>query len=244
MTNNRRHESPDELQHVIARGVFGDRLVPGSDWSAELYNAIAREAHERGWSVWSLCIMETHYHLLVSTPDASLATGLQRAHAAHAIRRNGHNTRRRGAVFGRRYDSFPISDGRHLQNALRYIPRNPVKAGLCEDPSEWAWGTFRAIAGLEPCPRWVPKSRIFRALEGDFSDPAEPWFGERQYLQMCRSIVETPDPTLHKGDRTRYDAECMRDDGASVREIARTLDITVRHARRLCSHAGAIQVHS
>jgi len=29
---------------------------------------------------------------------------------------------------------------------LRYIHRNPVKAGLCERPEDWEWSSFRHYA--------------------------------------------------------------------------------------------------
>ena len=235
VTNNRRREHPDALQHVIAHGVHGDRLVPNAEWATELYNCIAREAHERGWQVWSFVIMGTHYHLLVETPDGSLAAGLQRAHSAHAIRRNRHEDRRKCAVFGRRYDSFGVEDGRHLRNALRYIPRNPVVAGLCRDPADWPFGTFRALAGLEPCPAWVPKSRIFQALEGPFRDSAEPWFGESHYARMCRSRIAPITPPLRVDDWNRYRSQCLREDGAGPTAIAAELGLSVRHARRLAN---------
>ena len=233
MTLPRDPTGPDGLLHVIAHGVFGDRLAPNAEWGTELFNALAREAHERQWQIWSLCIMGTHYHLLLSTPDNSLAAGLQRAHVSHAIRRNAKDTARKGAVFGRPYDVFPILDSRHLINALRYIPRNPVKAGLCRDPADWPFGTYRALTGLEPCPHWVPKTRVFRALEGMFSDPHDPWFGEDDYRRFCTGEEPSIIPPLATDDWNRYRAQCMYEDGKSSREIADALSITARHARRL-----------
>ena len=210
-------------------------LVPDATWATELYNAIAREAQERGWQIWSFVIMGTHYHLLVETPDGSLGAGLQRAHSVHAIRRNKHDDQRKGAVFGKRYDAFPIRDRRHLRNTLRYIPRNPVKAGICNDPADWPFGTYRALAGLEPCPSWIPKGRVFRMLEGDFADPERPWFDECHYIQMCRSAISAPEPPLSLDDWTRYDVQCLRDDGLGSTAIANRLGISVRHARRLAN---------
>lgn len=233
MTDARRHDQAGRLQHVIARGVAGDRLVPDAGWATELYNAIAREARERCWQVWSFVIMGTHYHLLVATPDGSLSAGLQRAHSVHAIRRNSHDEARKGAVFGRRYDSFAIRDRQHLRNALRYIPRNPVTAGICDDAADWPFGTYRALAGLEPCPSWIPKARVFRMLEGDFADPTKPWFGERHYARMCASTLSTVEPPLRRDDWTRYDAQCLASEGMSTRQIADRLGISIRHVRRL-----------
>ena len=238
VTTPRRHERADEIVHVIVQGVFGDKLAPDAPWASELFNELGHEAAARGWQVWSLVIMGTHYHLLVETPDESLSAGLQRVHSAHAIRRNRHEERRKGAVFGRRPDIFEMRDARHLRNALRYIPQNPVKAGLCGDPSDWGFGTYRAIAGLEQCPSWVPKSRIFRFLDGVYGDPHDVQFGNSDYQQFCGADSTSLVPPLTVDDWNRYDAQCLREDGKSAREIADRLGITIRHARRLRNASG------
>ena len=45
---------------------------------------------------------------------------------------------------------------KHIRNEeqfvqkLRYVHRNPVKAGLCEHPEDWEWSSFRHYAtGIE-----------------------------------------------------------------------------------------------
>lgn len=224
MTNTRRCEVPGLLQHVIARGVHGDRLVPDSNWGVELLNAIAREADERDWDLWSLCIMGTHYHLLVATPDASLAAGLQRAHCAHAIRRNRHQSKRRGAVFGRRYSTIPIRDPRHLHVVIRYIALNPVRAGLCQAPGEWRAGTFRALAGLEPPPRWLAIDQVYGELS--ISGPVD-------FNRWVHAQVDDRVPPLQGSDWTRYDILEAKARGDSAVAIATRLGVTPRHVRRI-----------
>jgi putative transposase len=229
VTNVRRHEIPGQLEHVIARGVHGDQLSPKGPWATELFNAIAREADERDWKVWAFCVMGTHYHLLVETPDASLALGLQRAHSAHASRRNHREPHRRGAVFGRRYLSIPIRDAEHLRNSLAYIPLNPVQAGLCADAADWSWSTYRATIGLESCPRWVAKTDVLRFLKGPFGEAAD----EATYRRLVGSGVGAPTPPLGVHDCNRYDIECLIDRGYSNPEIARRLGMSDRQVRRL-----------
>ena len=34
-------------------------------------------------------------------------------------------------------------------DACRYVARNPVRAGLCGEPSDWPWSSYRASAGIE-----------------------------------------------------------------------------------------------
>jgi len=224
MTNVRRLDAPGLLQHVIARGVHGDRLVPDANWGVELLNAIAREADERDWDLWSLCVMGTHYHLLVATPDASLAAGLQRAHTAHALRRNRLEERRRGAVFGRRYTAIPIRDPRHLQVVIRYVALNPVRARLCRAPGEWQAGTFRALAGLEPAPRWLAVDRVYGELA--LAGPAE-------FNRWVHAQVDDRVPPLQGSDWTRYDILESKARGDSTAAIAARLGVSPRHVRRI-----------
>jgi putative transposase len=43
----------------------------------------------------------------------------------------------------KRYYDFNIPNRSQVVEKLRYIHRNPVKAGLCERPEDWEWSSFR-----------------------------------------------------------------------------------------------------
>jgi putative transposase len=40
------------------------------------------------------------------------------------------------------YRSFPIQTDNHLFTVLRYVERNPLRAGLVEETGDWAWSSF------------------------------------------------------------------------------------------------------
>jgi len=46
----------------------------------------------------------------------------------------------------KRYYDFNIRNYPQFVEKLRYIHRNPVKAGLCERPEDWEWNSFRHCA--------------------------------------------------------------------------------------------------
>ena len=46
----------------------------------------------------------------------------------------------------KRYYDFNIRNYSLFVEKLRYIHRNPVKAGLCECPEDWEWSSFRHYA--------------------------------------------------------------------------------------------------
>jgi putative transposase len=44
-------------------------------------------------------------------------------------------------VWHREYWDRYIRDENHLQQAVKYIDENPVKAGLAAKPEDWLWGS-------------------------------------------------------------------------------------------------------
>jgi len=93
--------------------------------------------------------MDNHYHLEVETPIAGLADGMRRIDGAYTQRYN-NRYQRVGHVFQGRYKALPILAEQHLFGACRYIVRNPLRAGLVQDPAKWEWSSYRASALLAP----------------------------------------------------------------------------------------------
>src|SRR6266545_2619214 len=79
------------------------------------------------------CLMGNHYHLLVETPRANIATAMHRINCLHANRFNRVHERE-GHVLERPYRAWIMRGGRREMEAARYIARNPVHAGLCGAP--------------------------------------------------------------------------------------------------------------
>jgi len=73
---------------------------------------------------------------------------------AHVRRyqRHYHST---GHVWQGRFKAFPIQEDEHLLVVLRYIERNPLRAGLVERAEEWSWSSLGAVAGGRAEPRSI-----------------------------------------------------------------------------------------
>src|SRR5262249_26289161 len=55
-----------------------------------------------------------------------------------------------GHVFQGRFGDRIVDREKYLRTLTRYVARNPVAGKLVERPEDWRWGSYRAIAGLEP----------------------------------------------------------------------------------------------
>jgi putative transposase len=82
--------------------------------------------------------MTTHYHVIVETPDANLAAGMQHLNGFYAQLFNERHSRT-GHLFQGRYGATLMQSDDQLEATLRYVLMNPVRAGLCDRADDWPW---------------------------------------------------------------------------------------------------------
>jgi REP element-mobilizing transposase RayT len=92
-------------------------------------------------------LMGTHYHAVVTIPDARLTRALQQLHTWYA--RTANKARERSAhLFRAHYFAREITSDEDLLTVCHYVAHNPVKAGIVANPFRWPWGSAAATAGL------------------------------------------------------------------------------------------------
>ena len=144
MARKRRRIIGGQIYHICNRVTEGKQLFgPPSEydqWTRTLKEAMANYE----FKVFAYCAMPTHWHLLVTAAKpAQLMRGMQWLGATHAIRlRRCHETVGRGAIYQSRYRSIWIKPGNLFWVIARYIERNPVRACLVSNPSEWEWSSY------------------------------------------------------------------------------------------------------
>jgi len=125
---------PGIPHHVVQRGVRSQRLFFGDPDRGEYLRLLAERGRRHGLLYVAWCLMPNHVHLIViPKTETSLAKGIGEAHKAYTRRINFRQAAR-GYLFQGRFASCPL-DERHLFAAVRYIPRNPVRARLVADPA-------------------------------------------------------------------------------------------------------------
>ena len=149
-----RIQFPGALYHVTARGNERKAIVRDDKDRRSFRAHLGRGVSRFDWRLRAWCLMTTHYHLVVETPKPNLARGLQWLNSAYAQWFNRRHVRY-GHLFGGRYAAVLVEEERHALEACRYVVLNPVRAGICADPADWPWSSYRASAGLEPPPPFL-----------------------------------------------------------------------------------------
>jgi len=131
---------PGYPHHVTQRG---NRRLPTffCEEDYRLYLALIEDrCAAAGVAVWAWCLMPNHVHLVVVPQTAeALARALGEAHrryTRHVNFREGW----RGYLWQGRFASF-VLQGKHVLAAVRYVERNPVRAGLVKRAWQWPWSS-------------------------------------------------------------------------------------------------------
>jgi putative transposase len=137
--------------HVTSSGNIGRRLFRDDRDRTEFLDLLGTVVAGHGWLCRGYCLLSTHYHLLIETPEPNLASGLQYVNGRYG---QWSNRRREecGHLFQARYHSALVQTEGHRYEVHRYISLNPVRAGLVRQPEDWAWSSYGALLGVAPQP--------------------------------------------------------------------------------------------
>ncbi len=135
--------APGYPHHITQRGNRRqETFFSDEDYHAYL-NLMSEWCGRCGVSVWAYCLMPNHVHLVVVPEiEGGLRRAIGEAHRRYTLRVNGREGWR-GHLWQGRFASV-VLDEVHLLAAVRYVERNPVRAGLVASAEEWPWSSARA----------------------------------------------------------------------------------------------------
>jgi putative transposase len=136
----------DVPHHVTQRG-NGRRFILDSDSDRAVYLELLRHHCQlHRLSLAGFCLMSNHVHLIaIPQRPQSLALALKNTHGRYAAYFNARYLSV-GHVWQGRYYSCPL-DTPHLWAALRYVERNPLRAGLAPAPEDYFWSSAALHCG-------------------------------------------------------------------------------------------------
>jgi putative transposase len=152
--------------HGLNRG-NGRRVVFRKAGDFAAFVKLLRQAGERTpMRLLAFCVMPNHFHLaLWPRRDGDLSDYMGWLLTAH-VRRYHQHYHSSGHGWQGRFRAFPIQEDDHLLTVLRYIERNPLRAGLVARAEDWAWSSATAASAdspaLDPGPVFRPADWLQR----------------------------------------------------------------------------------
>lgn len=163
MSRPLRIEFPGAWYHVMNRGRRRENIFSTPEDYQTFIKVLQGAADLWGLKIATYCLMSNHYHLLVQTPDANLARGMRHINGIYTQR---FNRRRKldGQLFRGRYKSILIEEDSHLLEVLRYIHRNPLRAGLIKDLKDFPWSSHHGYLSKAKKWEWLHKDFLLAML--------------------------------------------------------------------------------
>jgi putative transposase len=130
------------------------------------FEEVLHEAHERvPLEILAYCVMPNHWHFVLRpVRDRQLTDFLRWLAHTHTMRWHAHyGTSGTGHLYQGRFKAFPVEDDDHFYTVVRYVERNPLRAGLVDHAQDWRWSSLwrrefgdaeaRALLARWPLPR-------------------------------------------------------------------------------------------
>ena len=198
MPRKLRVEYPGAIYHVMSRangkGVIFETDVDRHDF----LKTLAETCEKTGFQVHAYCLMGSHFHLVVETPNGNLVAGMRWFLSAYTLRFNPRH-KRFGHVFSGRYKALIVdgSGNGYLRTVCDYVHLNPVRAKLLKPEQrllEYPWSSFGwYLAAAAHRPSWLRVDRLlgehgiprdneagrkrFEAADGEAASGGERWRG-------------------------------------------------------------------
>lgn len=128
------------IYHVAVSAPSGGKLLADAEDWLRFTAELARTTLFEHWTCICFCLLTTHYHLVVDVGEGLLPRTMKKL--------NWHYARSVNA------------------RVFRYVARNPVEAGLCDQPQDWPWSSYAGSVGRERGFTFVDSSVVLDGLSG------------------------------------------------------------------------------
>jgi putative transposase len=232
-----RIEYPGAFYHVINRGLSRRNIFMEDKGRQSFLDLLADITRLWKVEIYAYCLMDNHYHLLLSTPTAGLSRAMRHLDGIYTQKFNRvHN--RDGPLFRGRYKAILIDAEEYFLSVVRYIHKNPVAAGVVSDMDRHRWNSHWEYLNKKQCPNWLNagsvisrfgglkeyrefmRSEIEEEIEDFYNAPYQkPVLGSKAFIGRIREKL---------GDKARVDEEKPESREVFALEIEEIVEATAR----------------
>jgi len=144
--------APEATLHVVARCNNREFSFLTPEDFGVVVDKLRGMVRDYELTLYAYTVMSNHVHLLLQAPRAGTLARPLRWFLTETARAFHRARQRRGHFWERRSRACLVEDDTHGLAALRYLDRNPVRAGLVQDPGTYPWSSCAAYALGTPNP--------------------------------------------------------------------------------------------
>ena len=166
MSRPLRIQYPNAWYHVMNRGRRGEVVFLEEKDYLEFINLMKETCDMWRIRIGAYCLMPTHYHLLIQTPEANLSRCMRHVDGVYTQRFNRQHSYD-GQLFRGRYKSILVGGDSYLLELIRYIHRNPLKGGLVKRLDGYRWSSHKGYLSGSKNWGWLHKEYFLSLFSSD-----------------------------------------------------------------------------
>lgn len=129
--------------HIIIRGVNKDTIFKDDSDRNKFLHLLKYYKIQLNCKVYAYCLMSNHVHLLIEDKKSNIGELMKNITCVYAGEFN-KKYNRVGHLFQDRYKSQNVENQNYLLRLIRYIHRNPEKAGICKTEN-YKWSSYNEV---------------------------------------------------------------------------------------------------
>lgn len=245
MARTARKKSESGIYHIMLRGINRQAVFLDEEDNRHFLDVLQLCKGISEFRVYAYCLMGNHVHLLLQTGKEPLELAMKRISTRFVVWYNAKYDRT-GHLFQDRYKSEPVDDDAYFITVLRYILRNPVKAGICEQPEAYELSSAKdyyegggltdtafaeGIIGREELLRFLSEPNEDACMDDSPSRLSD----KTASKQLCKLVgaSDLKDAAAIVSASPRKYVPELKNAGLSIRQICRLSGIPFGIARKL-----------
>lgn len=147
MPRQARKKSSTGIYHVMLRGINQQQIFEDNEDYQKFIQILAEYREISKYKLYAYCLMSNHIHLLIREEKEPLEQIFKRIGSKYVY---WYNVKygRKGHLFQDRFKSETVETDSYFLTVIRYIHRNPVKAGICKRVEEYAYSSIHEYLSL------------------------------------------------------------------------------------------------
>ncbi len=162
MPRAKRHLVNGGIYHILIRGV-NKQIIFNDDKDRQMFIRMMNYCKKKyDCKIYAYCLMNNHVHILFEDKEFMISDFMHDIAYIYAENFN-KKYNRVGHLFQDRFKSIHVYNDNYLLRLIRYIHRNPEKAGICKT-EEYKWSSYKEYVYL---PKIIERENILNKFHSD-----------------------------------------------------------------------------
>jgi len=200
MARQARTRSKTGIYHVMQRGNERKAVFLDEEDKNKYIETVLHKREAAGIEIYAYCVLDNHVHLVIREAEngRTIETYMKQVGVTYASFFN-RKYKRVGHVFQDRFRSEPVEDEAYVHSVIRYVHRNPLKAGIIQG-MDYTWSSYSGYIGQKIGVQLLPEMKGILNQFGKDEAKAIKRFKEFHLEEEPRAFLDIPPKSGEDGE--------------------------------------------